>query len=140
MEKSKIYKKLLKSRGYKLTPQREAILAVMMNSKEAHLSPEEACRLTRKVYPKIGLATAYRTLEIFRKVGVVNMVHFHDGVNRYELNHKDHHHHLICLNCGKVEEVKECMVEDFEKRIASTTAFKITSHCFGLFGYCRACQ
>ena len=140
MEKSEIHKRSIRNQGYKLTPQREAILTAMMDSKEAHLTPEKVCLLTRKVYPKIGLTTVYRTLEIFRKVGLVNIVHFHDGVNRYEMNHKDHHHHLICLNCGKVEEVKECMIEDFEKRIASITPFKVTSHCFGAFGYCRDCQ
>ena len=140
MGKLKKYKTLLRKQGYKLTPQREAILAVMMDSKETHLTPEKVCELTGKAHPQIGLTTVYRTLEIFRKVGLVNLVHFHDGVNRYEMNHKDHHHHLICLNCKKVEEVAECMIQDFEKRISSITAFKVTSHCFGVFGYCGACQ
>jgi len=137
--KKKSHKEFLRKEGYKLTPQREAIFTVMMESKESHSTPEEVWELTRKIYPRLGLTTVYRTLEIFRKVGLVNVVHFHDGVNRYELD-RDHHHHLICLNCGKVEEVKECMIDEFEKRIAAITAFKITSHCFGLFGYCRACQ
>ena len=99
----------LKEEGYKLTYQREAILQAIIDNKDEHLSNEEIYNIVSKNYPEIGIATIYRTMQLFEKLNIVYKLNFDDGFSRYELNlgtGDHHHHHLICLKCGKVIEVK----------------------------------
>src|SRR5690625_2847885 len=88
-------KKQLHSKGYKLTPQREATLTVLLEREEDHLSAEEVFLLVKERAPEIGLATVYRTLELLSELQVVDKINFGDGVSRYDLRKEgmDHFHH-----------------------------------------------
>ncbi|HWQ29849.1 MAG TPA: Fur family transcriptional regulator, partial [Negativicutes bacterium] len=99
----------LKEKGYKLTPQRKSILNIILETEGKHLSAEEIYDLVKVKCPDIGLATVYRTMQMFDEVGLVYKHNFDDGRSRYELNHQneDHqHHHLICVGCNCVIEVE----------------------------------
>ncbi len=133
----------LKSEGYKLTTQRRAILNAMIDNKDEHLSSEEVYEIVKQLYPEIGLATVYRTLQLFEQLGIIYKLNFDDGCSRYELNYDSsdhHHHHLICLGCGKVIEVKLDLLENLEMEIEKEGKFKITDHNVKFFGYCKDCQ
>ena len=99
----------LKEKGWKLTPQRRSVLDVILENDGRHLSTEEIYELVKPKCPEIGLATVYRTMQMFDEIGLVYKHNFDDGRSRYELhNNEDHqHHHLVCVGCGKVIEVEE---------------------------------
>ena len=85
----------------------------------------------KKEYPDLGIATVYRTLQLFEKLNIVYKLNFDDGCSRYELSvgsENHHHHHLICLNCGKVTEVKLDLLEALEEEIESEGQFTIVDH------------
>ncbi|MBU5292769.1 transcriptional repressor [Anaerosalibacter bizertensis] len=136
-------KERLKEEGYKLTTQRRAILDAIIENSGSHLSPEEIYEVVKLKYPEIGLATVYRTLQLFEQLDIVCKLNFDDGCNRYELNsdsNDHHHHHLICLNCGKVIEVKLDLLENLEYEIEREGKFKIVDHNVKFFGYCIECR
>lgn len=136
-------KGILKEEGYKLTTQRKAILDVIFENHEKHLNPEEIYDIVKLKYPDIGIATVYRTLQLLEKLNIVYRVNFDDGYNRYELNYNSEnhqHHHLICVNCGKVIEVKMDLLEILENEIEREYGFSIVDHNVKLFGYCTDCQ
>ena len=136
-------KEQLKTEGYKLTPQRRAILNVIADNEGKHLSTEEIYDIVKISCPEIGLATVYRTLQLLEKMTVVCRMNFDDGCNRYELVHKyeDHqHHHLVCLKCGSVEEVEDDLLEALEEKIRVKYDFNITNHSVKFFGYCSKCK
>lgn len=133
----------LKGQGYKLTPQRRAVLGVIMENEGKHLSSEEIYDIVKGNCPDIGLATVYRTLNLLEKMGVICKMNFDDGCNRYELVHdeEDHqHHHLICRGCGKVEEVEDDLLEVLEQKIEKKYNFEIKDHSVKFYGYCSECR
>lgn len=133
----------LKEKGYKLTVQRKAIIEVFLENQSSHLSPEEIYDNVRNDYPDIGLATVYRTLQLLEELDIVYKVNFDDGCSRYELNldSEDHqHHHLICLECGKVKEVKLDLLENLESEIGKEGEFRVVDHNVKFFGYCKNCE
>ena len=136
-------KELLRVEGYKLTPQRRAVLEAMMINEGKHLSTEEIYDVVKNDCPEIGLATVYRTVQLLEKMGVVSRINFDDGCNRYELVHNDEdhqHHHLVCANCGKVEEVEDDLLDSIEHEIEKKYSFRITNHNVKFFGYCSNCK
>lgn len=142
-ESYEFLKNKLKEKGYKLTNQRQIIYGVFLDSKGKHLSPEEIYDIVKDKYPDIGLATVYRTLQLLEDLGIVYRLNFNDGCNRYELNKgsKDHHHHhLVCLKCGKIEEVELDLLDELESRIETESEFKIVDHNVKFFGYCKDCK
>lgn len=136
-------KEKLKEKGYKLTPQRRSILDVILENEGKHMSAEEVFEAVKDICPEIGLATVYRTMQLFDEVGLVYKHNFNDGRSRYELSHqnKDHqHHHLICLNCNNVIEVEEDLLEQLEDEIEKKYDFEIKNHNVKFFGYCNKCR
>lgn len=135
-------KEKLKAQGCKLTPQRRSILDVIIDNGGSHLSAEEIYEMVKKKCPEIGLATVYRTMQMFDEIGIVYKHNFDDGRSRYELqNNEDHqHHHLICINCGKVIEVEEDLLEQLEKGIENKYKFSITNHNVKFLGLCDQCK
>lgn len=136
-------KEKLQKEGYKLTTQRRAILKVIVDNNDKHLSSDEVFSIVRGDYPELGIATVYRTLQLFEKLNIVYKLNFDDGCSRYELsagsdNH--HHHHLICLSCGKVIEVKLDLLEALEEEIESEGQFAIVDHNVKFYGYCSECR
>lgn len=137
------YKDLLKEKGYKLTNQRKAILNIITENVHEHLSCEEIFNLVSVDYPEIGIATIYRTIQLFENLNIVVKVDFDDGFSRYEIkeNTNDHHHHhLICLKCGKILEVQLDLLESLESTIESQEDFSITDHNVKFYGYCKSCK
>lgn len=139
---TKIYKKALQDSGYKLTKQRKDILMVMIEHHDKHLSCDEIYRYVIEINEDLGIATVYRTLQLFETLNIVYRINFDDGLSRYELNTgtEDHqHHHLICLECGDVSEVKLDLLESLEHEIESSSNFTIVNHNVKFYGYCNNC-
>ncbi|HLS65527.1 MAG TPA: Fur family transcriptional regulator [Pseudogracilibacillus sp.] len=136
-------KKQLHAKGYKLTPQREATLTVLLEREEDHLSAEEVFLLVKEKSPEIGLATVYRTLELLCELKVVDKINFGDGVSRYDLRKEgiEHfHHHLVCMECGSVEEIIEDLLSDVEKIVEEQWEFQVKDHRLTFHGICKQCQ
>ena len=126
-----LLKENLKKKGYKLTPQRRAIVDVIIEKEGEHLTAEEIYDEVKKVCPDIGLATVYRTVLLLEEVGVIFKLDLNDGCSRYELAHSEEHHrhhHLVCNECKELEE-----------RIETTYGFRILDHSVKFFGICAKC-
>lgn len=136
-------KELLKEKGYKYTKQREIILDVLLLNDSLHLSPEDVYQILRDDHPEIGLATVYRNLQLLETLGILYRMDLNDGCSRYELRLKDenahHHHHLICVECGRVEEFQNDYLEELEKMIEKEKGFIIEDHILKFFGRCKTC-
>lgn len=136
-------KKQLHAQSYKLTPQRAATVKVLLEREEDHLSAEEIYLLVKEKAPEIGLATVYRTLELLSELKIVDKINFGDGVSRYDLRKEgaEHfHHHLVCIECGSVEEIVEDLLEDVEKIIENDWGFQVKDHRLTFHGLCKQCQ
>jgi Fur family transcriptional regulator, ferric uptake regulator len=136
-------KKQLHSSSYKLTPQREATVRVLLENEEDHLSAEDVYLLVKETSPEIGLATVYRTLELLTELKIVDKINFGDGVSRYDLRQEGamhFHHHLVCIECGGVEEIQEDLLEDVEAIVEAKWKFKIKDHRLTFHGICHQCQ
>lgn len=128
---------------YKLTPQRKIILEAFIDHQDEHLSAEDVHNIVRQHSSEIGLATVYRTLELFSELEVLQKMDFGDGRSRYEINEKTtphHHHHLICLSCSKVKEFEDDLLETLETVISRKSNFEIVDHQVKFYGYCEECQ
>lgn len=135
-------KEELKKKGYKLTPQRRAIVDTIIANEGKHLTAEEIYDEVKIVCPEIGLATVYRTILLLEEMGIVYKLDLNDGCSRYELAHINEthrHHHLVCNNCGKVIEVQDDLLEDLEVQIEKVYKFKILDHSVKFFGVCDCC-
>lgn len=136
-------KEELKKKGYKLTPQRRAIVDTIIDSEGEHLTAEEIYDKVKKICPEIGLATVYRTVLLLEELSVISRLDLNDGCSRYELFHKDEmhrHHHLVCNICNKVQEVQDDLLEDLEAKIEGQYNFKIMDHSLKFYGICDECQ
>ncbi|HHY10970.1 MAG TPA: transcriptional repressor [Firmicutes bacterium] len=136
-------KKRLEEHSYRLTPQRAAVVNVLIARADDHLSAEEIFLHTKELYPNIGLATVYRNLEILEKLDIVHRFDYGDGQSRYEIrlgrDDQHYHHHLICQSCGAIGEFQTDLLEELEKRISEETGFQVKDHCLRFFGICAAC-
>lgn len=136
-------KKQLHSKSYKLTPQREATVRVLLEHEEDHLSAEDIYMLVKEKAPEIGLATVYRTLELLSELKVVDKINFGDGVSRYDLRKEGathFHHHLVCIECGAVNEIQEDLLGDVEKIVEREWNFYIKDHRLTFHGVCQHCR
>ena len=137
------YKKMvsiLRQQGYKLTPQRRAVLNTISLSHE-HLTPQVIYQRAHKEYPSIGLVTVYRTLEILGQLGLICEVHAGGNCRSYLMRRpSEHHHHLICSDCGTVIDFTDCDLKELEQRLSLETGFEIESHLLEFPGHCQNCQ
>lgn len=132
----------LRAKEYKLTPKREHILRVLLEHKDEHLSAEEVYNLVKERVPDVGLATVYRTLELFSNFDIIHSMDFGDGRKRFEFGSASEghrHHHLICTQCGKIIEVAEDLLEELEDRVSKKYKFEIFDHELKIFGRCEEC-
>ena len=131
---------VLKKHGYKLTPQRRAVLKVLSSSQE-HLTPADIYDKVRLEHPGIGLVTIYRLLQILTELGLICEVRANDNSRRYLLRRQpEHHHHLICSSCGTVVDFTDCDLSRLGKRLSRETGFEIETHLLEFVGRCRGCQ
>ncbi len=131
----------LKDRGYKITPQRREILRVLIEAK-GHQSAQEVHDGIRERFPDVSLDTVYRNLRLLTELGLVNQVNFKSTeVGRFELDDKEaHHHHLVCLGCGRVLQLDYCPIGTREASGAGFGDFRVVDHAFEVYGYCGECQ
>ncbi|MBN3526698.1 transcriptional repressor [Paenibacillus apiarius] len=131
------------NKNYKLTSQREAVVRVLLEHESDHLSAEEVFMLVKDKYPEIGLATVYRSLELLSELHIVEKMNFGDGVVRFDLRGDDHehmHHHMICSECGAVEEIQDDWLLELEERIEREFGFKVTDHRLDFIGRYHTCK
>lgn len=142
-EKETAFQKFIQQEGLKTTKQRNTIVSVFFKLR-GHISVEELLNEVKKVNPKIGYATVYRTLHLLVKSGLVEERRFGDGLSRYEGHSEvEHHDHMICLNCGKIFEFYNPDLEKLQEKLAEENNFKIYRHRLELYGVCKdqeACQ
>jgi len=129
----------LAGRGYKLTRPRRAVLRVIARATTS-LSPAEIFALARKVYPRTGLVTVYRTLEVLTECGALRKVHQPDGCHSFAPASEGHAHHLICESCHSVIEFDNCDLADLLRAVQRRTGYKIQEHWLELFGLCPNCR
>jgi len=134
---------MFREKECKFTTRREHILKVLLENKGKHLCAEDVYNLVKRKAPDMGLATVYRTLELFQEFGIIHSIDFGDGRKRYEFNSEEglnhHHHHLICTKCGAIIEFNEDLLEDLENRVSRQYDFIITNHQLKIFGICKDC-
>jgi Fur family ferric uptake transcriptional regulator len=130
----------LRAVGLKVTLPRVKILQILENSKTKHLSAEDVYKALIEAEEDVGLATVYRVLTQFESAGLVSRHHFEGGHSVFELMSDDHHDHIVCDSCGKVEEFFDDIIEQQQEKIAQKFGYKITDHSMYLYGLCAACQ
>ncbi|MHB1126426.1 MAG: Fur family transcriptional regulator [Bacillota bacterium] len=132
----------LHEKDYKVTPQRRVILKAFVDNAEQHLSAEEVYGIVKERHPEIGLATVYRTLDLFADLEILRKMNFDDGRSRYEFCNQEvhHHHHLICLKCGCVTEFEDDLLETLETVISKKSNFEIVDHQLKFYGFCKKCR
>ena len=130
----------LKKAGLKITIPRLRILEIMEKAKEHHLSAEDIYRDLLDSGEDIGLATVYRVLTQFEEAGLVVKHHFEGGQSVFELDHGQHHDHLVCVKCNRVEEFVDQIIEQRQQEIAKNAGYEITDHSLNIYGICAKCQ
>lgn len=126
----------LKNTGLKITLPRIKILEVFQKSHERHMSAEDIYRFLSQDRVDIGLATVYRVLTQFEQAGILSRSSFENGKAVYELDLGEHHDHLVCLDCGRVEEFFDPEIEKRQHQIAEAKGFKLNEHALSLYANC----
>jgi Fur family ferric uptake transcriptional regulator len=127
----------LKNIGLKATLPRLKILEIFQNSNVRHLTAEDVYRHLLQEELDIGLATVYRVLTQFEQAGLLSRSNFESGKAVFELNEGTHHDHLVCLDCGVVEEFYDAEIERRQQMIAKERGFELHEHALALYGSCR---
>lgn len=130
--------KFLKEKGYKVTPQRIAVYNILKNTKE-HPSVDMLYSRLQPEYPTMSLATVYKSLEVFKELGLVQELNVGEDKFRYDSNVKQHPH-IACIACGKVEDVDDEMLFDLKEQVEKKTNYKLVNQQLYFFGYCPGCK
>ena len=135
-----IESKELKEHGLKATVPRLKILELMEQSKIRHFSAEDIYKRLLKGNVELGLATVYRVLTQFESAGIVIRHNFEEGHSVFELAADEHHDHIVCVRCGKVEEFHDDEIEQRQNVIAKKLGFELTDHNLNMYGLCPSCK
>jgi len=132
----------IRNAGLKVTLPRVKILEILENRQltERHLTAEKVYKNLLEEGEEIGLATVYRVLTQFEAAGLVKRHHFEGGNSVFELNRGEHHDHMVCVKCGKVDEFKDEVIESRQIEISDRLGYELTDHCFYLYGLCSTCR
>ncbi|HMS05138.1 MAG TPA: ferric iron uptake transcriptional regulator [Burkholderiaceae bacterium] len=126
----------IKSTGLKATLPRLKVLEIFQTSGLRHMTAEDVFRILLQERADIGLATVYRVLTQFEQAGILSRNHFESGKAVYELNEGQHHDHLVCLDCGRVEEFYDAEIEARQAAVAQARGFSIAEHALSLYAHC----
>jgi Fur family ferric uptake transcriptional regulator len=126
----------LKSSGLKATLPRIRILDVFQRSNVRHLTAEDVYKALLAEGSDIGLATVYRVLMQFEQAGILARNHFESGKSVFELNEGQHHDHLVCMTCGRVEEFFDAEIESRQRAVAHARGFELQDHALALYAVC----
>jgi Fur family transcriptional regulator, ferric uptake regulator len=126
----------IRKAGLKVTLPRVKILGLLDQSEDHHVSAEDIYKMLLEMGEDIGLATVYRVLTQFEAASLVKRHYFEGGHSVFELDRGDHHDHLVCIRCGRVEEFVDEVIEQRQQIIAERLGFRIEDHALILYGYC----
>ena len=126
----------LKNSGLKATLPRIKVLEVFQNTSQRHMSAEDVFRVLLADHADIGLATVYRVLMQFEQAGILSRTHFETGKAVFELNEGKHHDHLVCMDCGRVEEFYDAEIEKRQNEVARQRGFQLHGHSLALYADC----
>ena len=126
----------LRKAGLKVTLPRLKILEILEDASTRHKSAEDIYKALLESNEDIGLATVYRVLTQFEAAGLVTRRHFENGMAVFELNQGAHHDHIVCVDCGRVEEFMDAEIEDRQHRVARERGFEIQDHSLIMHGRC----
>lgn len=132
--------KQLKDAGLKVTLPRLKVLQILEQSSAHHLSAEDVYKALLELGEDVGLATVYRVLTQFEAAGLIHRHNFEGGFSVFELSQGEHHDHLVCVQCGLVEEFVDEIIEQRQKIIAANARFQMTDHALNIYGLCSVCQ
>src|SRR5450631_4570458 len=127
----------LRNAGLKVTLPRLKILDILADGSARHMSAEDIYKKLLVSNEDIGLATVYRVLTQFEAAGLVTRHHFEGGMAVFEMNRGDHHDHVVCVDCGKVEEFTDDGIEELQSAAAARLGFALADHALILYGHCR---
>ena len=127
----------LRDAGLKVTAPRLKILDILAAGPARHMSAEDIYKKLLTLNEDIGLATVYRVLTQFEAAGLVTRHHFEGGTAVFELNQGSHHDHIVCVDCGRVEEFLDAGIEERQHSVAARLGFEISDHALILYGHCR---
>ncbi len=130
----------LKKAGLKATLPRVKILEILENNALRHMSAEDMYKALLETGEDVGLATVYRVLTQFETAGLVERHHFEGGQSVFELNQGEHHDHILCISCGKVDEFSDEIIEQRQRAIAKKAGYAMTDHSLYIYGVCTECQ
>ena len=125
----------LEELGHRVTPSRVAVIAAVL-SHSGHFTVDDVVRQARGV----GRATVFRAMRLLLEVDVVCRVLLEDGSLHYRVSRRGHHHHLVCVSCGNVQDLDECAVGDLVRELAAATEYEIEGHWLEFYGRCAACR
>ncbi|OGO77595.1 MAG: transcriptional repressor [Clostridiales bacterium GWB2_37_7] len=130
--------KVLKEKGYKVTPQRLAVYDILKNTKE-HPTVEVIYNKLQPMYPTMSLATVYKSLEMFKDLDLVQELNVGEDKFRYDANVKPHPH-ITCVSCGKVDDVDDEMFFNLSEQVSNKTGYQITDQKLYFYGHCPVCK
>jgi len=126
----------LKNAGLKSTLPRLKILGLFKSGQERHMSAEDIYKQLLSTGDDVGLATVYRVLTQFEQAGLLVRHNFEGGKSVFELNQGKHHDHIVCMQCGHVEEFYDAAIEARQKKIAAERGFEIHDHSLSIYADC----
>ena len=127
----------LREEGFRITPQRIAIVDYLLKTVD-HPSADRIHKVIQRKYPMVSLSTVYKTLELLKEKRLVNEIEV-DGETRFDA-HTDEHVNLVCMNCGKIDDVDEDVLKNIQIRAAKKSKYLILKSSFELLGYCNNCK
>jgi Fur family transcriptional regulator, ferric uptake regulator len=127
----------LRSRGYRLTPQRQLVLEAV--GELGHATPEDISTAVRRTASGVNISTVYRTLELLEELGLVQHTHLGHGAPTYSVTTDDDHVHLVCRGCGEVQEAAVDVMGEAVRRLADERGFALDVGHVALFGTCARC-
>ena len=130
----------LKKAGLKATLPRLKILEILESSSNRHMGAEDVYKLLLETGEDVGLATVYRVLTQFETAGLVTRHHFDEGHSVFELDQGDHHDHILCVRCGRVDEFVDETIEKRQQAIAEKAGYEMTDHALYIYGVCQECR
>ena len=139
MYQEKKQNKALNATGMRTTKQRALLLEIIRRG-EGHLDAYELYQQAREKQPCLSLSTVYRTLQKFKKAGLVEEVNFDEAHHHYEIKPSTEHHHLVCLGCGRVVEFQYPLARLVKRKVTEAKDFEITGSEIRMTGYCSQCQ
>jgi len=125
--------------GRRVTKQRTLILEIIRRGR-GHLDADEVYRRAREKQPRLSLSTVYRTLQLLKRLDLVEEVHFDEAHHHYEVKPSSEHHHLVCLGCGKVIEFRYPLTRYVKRKVPEVQDFEITGTEVRMTGYCSKCR